>query len=452
MGDENRGTSAAIGGALGTLSPIAGNVVDEVLGGARRVAGYVLGTKPRSARVVQDIIDDSTLTDSQIAREAQRLGPEASLADITGQSGLAHGQKLVTKRPEAQAYVEKVMTDRAAGAGDRITKAMYGTLDEQIGSDQVVKMLNKRASERASPVYRQAFDEDIIDLSKMDFTPAQLKELNSLKGHATKIMATNGADPNTASRTEYLHWLKDALNDNIKSNTDQFGKVNALGRGYSQMAGKLDDALKANPTYKEAAGIWAGEQKLKEAALAGRKALNPDLRKTIQQVREMSPDEKTVYGASLLETMHNQSKRRPLGSASNFNSLEKQNFKDVADEVLDPDRIRVIDDMVDAERRYAKAESKLLGGAQSAFRMDEHNIQQGWLDTVINWVKGVQGKLTDDEAMAVTQLLVTPGGALDAVEFARSKRGWEPLTDALTDIFRYSGPVLAGQAGAEYSQ
>lgn len=449
QGDESRTRSAAFGAVVGGLSPAATNLFGLGMDAVRKGGGYLFGTKPRSARVIDDMLEDSMLSDAQIMREAERLGPEAALVDILGESGIAHGQKLVTRNPAARAYTRKVIEDRAAGAPDRITRAMYGSLDEQPGSFQVVQALNKRRSEAARPLYKQAFAEDQVDLTKLDLTDGQVGVLNSMRGEVEKIMQAFGETPQTATRSEYLHWLKYALDGKISAEKDIYGKLSPLGAGYSKIRSQLDDALKTNPTYARAAQVWSGEQKLIEAAEAGRKALNPDLRKTISQIREMSADEKTVYGASLLETVHNRTRNRAPGSASNFNAMEGMRFKDVADEVLDTNRIQAIDDMLDAERRFATSESKLLGGSQTSMRAEDEIRYQGLVDMVAQWVKGIQGKLSDDEAMRVTELLVTPGGAIDALEFARSRRGFEPLTTILEDLVRYSAPVYGAQLGAE---
>jgi len=190
-GPESRVMGGLIGGGFGGVLGAAAPAVTSTIGaGASKFAQATGITKPVDAAtkarelIAKKLAQEGLSPDELAARQAavvRTLGArDETLADIGGEAmrRLARGSMAIPQG--AQTEVRQMLTERAAGAGPRITQDItdltaIGARD--IGD--VAEEIIQRRKDAAAPLYKQAFEAGEVYSPRIDELLAKSKDIKT---------------------------------------------------------------------------------------------------------------------------------------------------------------------------------------------------------------------------------------------------------------------------------
>lgn len=187
---KNALAGAAIGGVLGGVSvPVAkgasnaiGYIADQVKGRPGALQPFTKGAVDRVSRAVGDDVPNS----ADIPALASRFGQEGMLADVgpnlQGQLGA------IARTPgSGRTIALRSLSDRADGAGQRITDELNASLGPEINLPSALDAIDKRASSIASPLYKQFRNTPIPYTVELEGIVNQLKSEPSVLRDARRL-------------------------------------------------------------------------------------------------------------------------------------------------------------------------------------------------------------------------------------------------------------------------
>jgi hypothetical protein len=244
-------------------------------------------------------------------RQAGDLGREGMLADMGPNLRDATGA-LANQPGEGQSTVANALEGRDAGAQARIEQQMNSSLGAAQNVPQMIDDLKAKARQAAGPLY-----------DRFNATPIKpTEELQSIVGAipkkafnaANELMQVERFDPSSPGNTgKMLDYVKRGLDAVAEQNTDDFGHMNSIGRGYSNLSRQLRDELDrivggapGKGAYAEARQAAGDGIRAKQAALAGQQAFSKKL--TPDQMRRdmarFSRPEERFYQAGARDQLH----------------------------------------------------------------------------------------------------------------------------------------------------
>lgn len=251
----------------------------------------------------------------QYGQQAQRLGPEGMLADMSSNlTGQAAG--LATSPGRGQDIIRNALDARARSAAPRIkadTDAVLGPARDLV---QVESALTTGANNRARPLY-EAFYGSPVKVSEELYGLLDRAKAAGAYEKAQKLMQIDGFDPkdifykgyankgpdNAALNGRFIDYIKRALDD-LAGAAKRAGENESLRR-YSTLAKGIRDEVDSVLSPSDPAkSLWAqarsaaGEGlQFKDALEEGRKAFargtHPDQMRV--DLRRMSPVERGAY-------------------------------------------------------------------------------------------------------------------------------------------------------------
>jgi hypothetical protein len=291
-GLESRVMGGLIGGGFGTVLGGAAPAVTSTIGtGGRKILEATGMTKPITATdkarelIAKKLAQEGISPEELAARQANVVrtlgGRDETLADIGGESmrRLARGSMAIPNA--AQTDVRQMLTERAIGAGPRITQDItdltaIGARD--IGD--VAEEIIQRRRDAAAPLYKQAFEAGEVYSPRIDELLAKSKDIK------TAIEVARGL-PQFADLPANSMLLLDKA---YKYVGDMANEARKAGKGsrasdLDTLRNDLLDAI-ANketgiPVYREAVNIFASDSLLKDALELGAKNF---LRKTPAEI------------------------------------------------------------------------------------------------------------------------------------------------------------------------
>jgi hypothetical protein len=316
-------TGAVIGGSLGGLVgtiPLVGTLGRWMLSAPiRAVAEKTAPAGQRALNTVAKALFDRGVTPAQAAKEIATRGPNAMLADLPELRGLTKG--VINQAGPGATFLRGALEDRAAGAEDRVTKAVkaatgggdiYGTSNDlkaartkaaaplfaslnrikptQVELNQVSRFIN-------APEGQSALKSGLITMRRqslaagLKFDPKQYGLVIS-KGGKMSIAPGYPSMP-------LLHAIKEGFDDMVEKFRDPVtGKMDP-----SKEVGALDDVRSSYrrtltgmyPRYQSALDAWSGPTRSDAVQMMGRRALRNDPEVTAKIVSGLSSNDKVFF-------------------------------------------------------------------------------------------------------------------------------------------------------------
>ena len=267
------------------------------------------------------------------AADIQFLGPEATIADVSGQSGKRLLDVLATLPGKTKDLTEQLIRGRQAGRTDRIMTAADDALGTGgAGYKTTIDALVQQKKNNAAPLYQQIENISV----RVD------SELNKLlqaapKAHAgyEELSQLNRQLPIDLSKIkpgddipfDALDKVKQALWDLADKSKGEFGKATNLSKSYDQLrvelTNKMDKLSPKDPTtnvsiYKMARDAFSGPAQLEGAVKAGRGAMKTDAIGVGELTKGMGAGELEAFRIGALQSL-----RDKVGSESGQTSLLK---------------------------------------------------------------------------------------------------------------------------------
>ncbi|KIC39356.1 hypothetical protein [Leisingera sp. ANG-M7] len=305
------GKGALIGGGMAAaLGPFASLIGEGATAMAKRIKRLDVrtiadefGLKPEAARVVKQALANDDL-DAAAARLSQ-LGDDAMLADA-GPGTAA----LLDASANTGGAALRVARDAAETRATQVGQRLGQTLDGLLGKPGGVKAAARDIASETSPARQAAYDlayskpidyaaasgrkvEEVLSRVPARTMQSAVQEANDAMTAAglrnQQIMAEIADDGSVAFRempnVQQLDFLKRALDDVARGNTDQFGRFTEAGNRARRLAAQLRDSVReAVPEYGRALRIGGDKIQRDEALALGKNMLSR--RTTLEDVQQ----------------------------------------------------------------------------------------------------------------------------------------------------------------------
>jgi hypothetical protein len=288
-GLESRGMGALMGAGFGTVLGGAAPAVTSTIGtGARKFAQATGMTQPISAtdkareliakKLAQEGISPEDLAARQAAVVKALGGRDETLADIGGESmrRLARGSMAIPNA--AQTDVRQMLTERAIGAGPRITKDITDltAIGERDIGDVVEEIIRNR-SLLASPLYDQAYAAGQINSFAIDNLLKKSKDVQYAINEARKLPQYADLPDNHMLMLDKAYKYVGDLANNAKL-SGKSSQANDLNDLRISLRNAITQEV---PVYGKALDTFSSESLLKDALELGAKNF---LRKTPAEI------------------------------------------------------------------------------------------------------------------------------------------------------------------------
>ena len=291
-GLASRATGALIGGGAGAVLGGAAPAVTGAVGaGGRKVletTGLVeapdavaKAQQLIAKKLAQEGISPQELATRQ-ANVVRTLGArDETLADIGGESmrRLARGSMAIPNA--AQTDVRQMLTERAVGAGPRITKDItdltaIGARDIGEVADEIIQ----RRKNAASPLYKQAFEAGEVYSPRIDELLAKSKDIKTAIETARGLPQYADLPANSMLLLDKAYkYVGDMANEARKAGKGS--RANDLDTLRNDLLDAIANKETGIPVYREAVNTFASESLLKDALELGSKNF---LRKTPAEI------------------------------------------------------------------------------------------------------------------------------------------------------------------------
>lgn len=453
----NMAGGAAKGGTIGALT---GGIISPVLVGSGRVVGaatknisdrFFKSDAEKAATYVRQLAEQSGFTPEELAARYEKLGPDATLSDVS-ENLLAGAKSAVDQIGPTKEAARNLVGSRQQGQfGETI-----GILSKQLGGvtgDNAVAALAKNAQERtaqAAPLYEKALKSNVENteaLQKLQALPVFKKAYAQAGEYAANDLSrvAKEADPNMIggafkagqlTEAEKLHYAKQALYD-MESAASRAGNTNAAGQIGNARKALTNDVLDTIPGYKEARNIWSGSMGQEEALDTGRKLFKMTGREFEDAVKGMNEHERKMAQLGVMDAAEEQ-----LGKVADNQNTAGKLVKDSVirkklSSLLDADQMKALEDNASKWEKFTRTKNKLAGGSPTA---ENQTIEQesarmigdinplkragnAMLESVVN-----PNRLTKENAAEVGNILLKQGMSKDEVLKTLAKAEKDPTT------------------------
>jgi len=266
---------AGFGGVLGAAAPTVTSAIGSGVGKFTQAVGMTqpvdAATKAREL-IAKKLAQEGLSPDELAARQAavvRTLGArDETLADIGGEAmrRLARGSMAIPQG--AQTEVRQMLTERAAGAGPRITQDItdltaIGARDIGEVADEIIQ----RRSLLASPLYKQAYDAGQINSFAIDNLLKKSKDIQYAISEARRLPEYADLPDNSMLMLDKAYKYVGGLANNAKlsGKTSQADDLNNLR---ISLRNAITDQV---PVYGKALDTFSSESLLKDALELGSK-------------------------------------------------------------------------------------------------------------------------------------------------------------------------------------
>jgi len=278
----NRALGAGIGGTAGLVFGGAAPAVTSTIGtGGRKILEATGITQPVDAttkaqqliakKLAQEGISPQELAKRQAYNFAMYGARDETLADISGESmrRLARGAMAIPNA--AQTDVRQMLTERAIGAGPRITRDI--TELTAIGERDINEVANEiiqRRSLQAAPLYEQALSAGQVNSFAIDNLLKKSKDIQNALSDARRLpQYADLADNDMILLDKAYKYVGDMANEARKSGKGS--RASDLDNLRVSLLNAISDKDTGVPVYKEAVKVFADESLLKDALEMGSK-------------------------------------------------------------------------------------------------------------------------------------------------------------------------------------
>jgi hypothetical protein len=291
-GLESRVMGGLVGGGTGAVLGAAAPAVTSTIGtGASKFAQATGMTQPVDAStkarelIAKKLAQEGISPEELAARQAavvRTLGArDETLADIGGESmrRLARGSMAIPNA--AQTDVRQMLTERAIGAGPRITQDItdltaIGARD--IGD--VAAEIIQRRKDAAAPLYKQAFEAGEVYSPRIDELLAKSKDISAAIESARGLPQYADLPSNSMLLLDKAYkYVGDMANEARKAGKGS--RASDLDTLRNDLLDAISNKQTGVPVYREAVNTFASESLLKDALELGAKNF---LRKTPAEI------------------------------------------------------------------------------------------------------------------------------------------------------------------------
>ena len=390
---ETVGESAVnmAGGALkgGAIGAATGGLLTPALVGTGRVASagvkniadrFFKSDAEKAATYVQQLAEQSGFTPEQIAARYEKLGPQATLADVS--ENLLAGAKSATDQigPTKEAARALVGNRQQGQFGETV-----GILSKQLGGvspADAAAALAKNAQERsvqAGPLYESALKSVVPQseqLQKLQALPAFKQAYSQAGTYAANDLSrvAKEADPNMIggafkagklTEAEKLHYAKQALYD-MESAQARAGNTNAAKQIGDARKSLTNDVLDSIPGYKEARNIWSGSMAQEEALETGRQLFKLPKREFEAAIKGMTEAEKQQARLGLMDAAEENLSKVADNQNTAGRLVKDPAVRDKLSQLLDADQMKALTANAEKWEAFTRTKNKLAGGSPTA--------------------------------------------------------------------------------------
>jgi len=277
LGAAAPSVTSAVGGAVGA----GGRKILEKVGMAQPVDPATKARELIAKKLAQEGISPEELAARQAAVVRTLGGRDETLADIGGESmrRLARGSMAIPNA--AQTDVRQMLTERAIGAGPRITQDItdltaIGARD--IGD--VAEEIIQRRRDAAAPLYKQAFEAGEVYSPRIDELLAKSKDIKTAIEVARGLPQFADLPANSMLLLDKAYkYVGDMANEARKAGKGS--RANDLDTLRNDLLDAIANKETGIPVYREAVNTFASDSLLKDALELGAKNF---LRKTPAEI------------------------------------------------------------------------------------------------------------------------------------------------------------------------
>lgn len=359
------------GGVTPLLAKGVGTLAKKAHGATKGKAALIPGLTRKSQKAILKDVLTGDIKPNEIAKRFDELGENSMLLDLHPQ--YAHrGEQIVNSENLGRSVVADALTKRDAGAGGRLTQSVDGVFGQRVNVADKLDRLKTDRSAKAKPFYDKAFTEALPpsqEITSLLKTPTGKRALID----ARKMARDKGFDINPEQLSvEGANLIKLALDDlsEAAARAGNKNKASVIGEMKNKV---LSVADKASPSYATARKTAAEGFGLENAfergrGLFGKRTGHPDFVK--RDLGKMTPDELSMTKdgtRAALDDAVDWAGNPDLKTRTFFDATAKrQNLQTV----VGADKANRLIKTFDAEKAFKGTSNQILGGSQTARRMD----------------------------------------------------------------------------------
>lgn len=377
-----RGDNVAQGVGMGAVGGAGGQALGEAIsGGAALTRALMRGSEgratDRAASIVRQLGQSSGLSPDVAEAELARLGPDAVLADL-GTNLQQRARRIADAPGYAQKMLMDALTNRAAGAGQRIEGAMDAAMGPRTNILDSADDIAASRAKLAAPWYEKAYQAEVPmsdDLRELLARPA----MQSAMGKAARLASDAGESFDPEKPTVMaLDYTKRALDDGISSaqRAGNNNEARILIGNKNALLGHMDSAV---PEYATARGIYSDYSKVAQALADGQKvfsnATTPDMLQST--LAGMGESEKAAFTEGARQQV-----AQTMGTARNDANaakalLDKGYNREKMALILGDDAAGGLNNAVDAERQFSTTLNRVKGGSLTSSNIAGEDAGEG---------------------------------------------------------------------------
>jgi hypothetical protein len=433
------------------------------------------------AEQLKVLADNANMTPEQLLREADKLGPEASLVDVTGDVGTQTAQGVSIGGGQSVADVFEKNLAKVQGSKQRIRdqlKESTGKGDMEYHGNLERAMENRRA--RADVNYGKALEEDVIKPTKtmqslIENNPAVREAWERVRANAEargefvpqmyqvdeagKIVGWNKDAFPTAKQMQEMKWEMDAVRNSLEGSTDAAGKN--LARRFREDHKRFKDELYSmNDNLRLADKAYAGDSAIIGAQQQGvKEGLNRiNVQDQLKRIDDMSASEREAYLDGVMSYVYDKLGKNREELVGQLTVLDSENAHKVLKELVGE---RGADDLlkrIKAERRFRDVEQKIRGGSQTEIRKGaaertkelinpqyeffQAASDKGWTAALAGKIQNMLPKFGGASTAQINELadlMTRPGGVPEAIERMRALGASEADVNQLLQFLNLGG-------------
>lgn len=412
---------------------------------------WLAGRPDETARVIKLLTETTGATPKQLRARAAEMGPESSLVDITGDTGIGFAQGA---RARGDIGVESVMErnlHKINAAKDRIRATMQSISGKKEGQFfESLDALKENRRANAEIMYGKALDEGtVVPTNRMlkifDTNPTvrdawrtvqQKYDRNGLPlpklfdfDAAGKAVWTGDKFPNMRAMQE-LKWEMDKRLRVLKGSIDAAGKKE-YSRAYDDYREFMSDVNRQNPLFRKANAQYAGDSAMIEAQEMGMKhgLGSAKVEEQLQFIDGLSKSERDAYLQGLMSNAYGKLGTSPEHVLGNVNQLSSENSRKVLSKLLGKTKAGRMIKRFKTERRYREVDTAVRRGSQTAPRQLAEKKMEGIAEAVPTEmlahtpgiaaigkvVKKLYPKMSSSQITELADIITKPGGVEDAL-------------------------------------
>lgn len=462
-------TSAAVGASI----PVALTGMGE---GVRRLfRRFKNSTGDDASDILKELVTATGMRPEEIQTIADRMGPEASLVDVTGDVGVGFAQGArSTGDMTTHKVIENNLKKIRGGKGRIKQVAEEVTTVGQKEFYPTLEGLKAATRANAEKNYGAALDNSFlqydVDIARL------LHKKGPVKDAWERVIENNSYyrnypkppkhDETVMPSMRAIQEMKFELDADIRA---MVKSDNSMDRRMGQRVRKelnllLDRVYEQFPEFKIANRVYAGDKAIEDALELGMThGLNKlNVQSQLKEIRALTPSEKEAYLKGVMANVYDKLGKSREDILGNLNHLSSENAEDVLTELVGSSNARRVMDRIAVERRYREVDQKVRQGSQteprevakklfgeptSVAKAADLIMEQSPTRKAIGLMTG-KTKVPPETIAEIADLLTKPGGVEEAI-----RRVGEPQLHDLINRGFFANLGISGlTSAAAYEQ